>query len=64
MLVSGVIDWLLAGTILYGWPGTAFWVIGLFVAIEMMVNGSLLLATAMAGRKMVLSHQRKWCEIC
>ena len=51
MLVSGFIDLLLAGMILYGWPGTSFWVIGLFVAIEMMINGWLLIAIAMAVRK-------------
>lgn len=49
-LVGGLIDLLLAGLIFYGWPGTAFWVIGLFIAIEMMINGWLLIGVAMAAR--------------
>jgi uncharacterized membrane protein HdeD (DUF308 family) len=56
MLAGGLIDLILAGAILYGWPGTAFWVIGLFAAIEMMVNGWLLIAIAVAGRKLALSR--------
>ncbi|WP_172592448.1 HdeD family acid-resistance protein [Nitrosomonas supralitoralis] len=51
MLVGGGIDLLLAGMILYGWPGTVFWVIGLFVAMEMMINGWLLIAIALTKRK-------------
>lgn len=50
-LVAGLVNLLLAGLIFYGWPGTAFWVIGLFVAIEMMINGWLLIGIAMAARK-------------
>jgi uncharacterized membrane protein HdeD (DUF308 family) len=56
MLAGGSINLFLAGTILYGWPGTGFWVIGLFAAIEMMINGWLLIAIAMAGRKKLLLH--------
>ncbi|SDX17775.1 HdeD family acid-resistance protein [Nitrosomonas communis] len=54
-LVGGLIDLLLAGMIIYGWPETAFWVIGLFVAIEMIINGWLLIAMAMAARN--ISHE-------
>lgn len=52
MLLAGAIDLLLAGLIMYGWPETAFWVIGLFVAIEMMTNGWLLIAMALTKRKL------------
>ncbi len=57
MLAGGGINLLLAGLILYGWPGTAFWIIGLFVAIEMMINGWLLIAIALAKRKLI--HEEK-----
>ncbi len=49
---GGLIDLLLAGLIFYGWPGTAFWVIGLFVAIEMIINGWLLTGIALAVRRL------------
>ena len=52
MLLAGVVDLLLAGLIMYGWPETVFWVIGLFVAIEMLTNGWLLVAIALAKRKL------------
>lgn len=57
MLVAGAIDLLLAGLILYGWPETAFWVIGLFVAIELLTNGWLLIALALTKRQ--LTYQDK-----
>jgi uncharacterized membrane protein HdeD (DUF308 family) len=50
-LAAGLIELFLAGLIIYGWPGTAFWVIGLFIAIEMIVNGWLLAAVALAVRR-------------
>jgi len=49
-LMGGLIDLFLAGMIIYGWPGTAFWVIGLFLAIELIVNGWLLTGIALAVR--------------
>ena len=51
MGLGGVIDLVLAGLILYGWPGTAYWVIGLFIAIEMIITGWLLIGIALAVRK-------------
>jgi uncharacterized membrane protein HdeD (DUF308 family) len=49
--LGGLIDLVLAGLILYGWPGTGLWVIGLFVAIEMIVSGWILVAVAFAARR-------------
>lgn len=51
-LATGLIDLLLAVLILYGWPGTAFWVIGLFIAIELILNGWLLVGIALAVRRL------------
>jgi len=47
---AGVLDLLLAGLILYGWPGTGLWVIGLFLAIDMLFSGSFLCALAWSAR--------------
>jgi uncharacterized membrane protein HdeD (DUF308 family) len=47
---GGLMDLFLAAIIIYGWPTTAFWVIGLFVAIEMLFNGWWLVAIALSVR--------------
>jgi uncharacterized membrane protein HdeD (DUF308 family) len=39
VLVSGVLSLLLGGLILARWPASSLWVIGLFVALEMIANG-------------------------
>jgi len=45
-IFSGLISILMAGIIWYGWPGTAVWVIGLLVGINLLFYGlSLLLVT-------------------
>jgi uncharacterized membrane protein HdeD (DUF308 family) len=50
-LVSGLISILLGAMILAQWPTSGFWVIGLFVAIEMVVNGWSSVFVALAARK-------------
>jgi uncharacterized membrane protein HdeD (DUF308 family) len=50
-LVSGLISILLGAMILAQWPTSGFWVIGLFVAIEMIVNGWSSVFIALAARK-------------
>jgi len=50
-LVSGVISILLGAMILAQWPTSGLWVIGLFVAIEMIVNGWSSVFIALAARK-------------
>jgi uncharacterized membrane protein HdeD (DUF308 family) len=50
-LVSGLISIVLGGMILAQWPASGFWVIGLFVAIEMIVNGWSSVFIALAARK-------------
>ncbi len=50
MLVSGVIDLILAAVILAGLPGTAMWALGLLVGINMLFGGAALIAMALAAR--------------
>jgi uncharacterized membrane protein HdeD (DUF308 family) len=50
-LVSGVISILLGAMILAQWPASGFWIIGLFVAIEMIFNGWSSVFVALAARK-------------
>jgi uncharacterized membrane protein HdeD (DUF308 family) len=51
MLVSGVVDLILAGMIFAGLPATAAWAIGLLVGINMVFGGSALIAMALHARK-------------
>ena len=51
MLVSGIIDLILAGIIFAGLPGTAVWALGLLVGINMLFGGAALIAMAFAARR-------------
>ena len=51
MLVSGIIDLVLAGIIFAGLPGTALWARGLLVGINMVFGGAALIAMALAARQ-------------
>jgi uncharacterized membrane protein HdeD (DUF308 family) len=50
MLVSGIVDLILAGLILAGLPGTAAWAIGLIVGINLLFGGVALVAMALQAR--------------
>ncbi len=50
MLVSGIVDLILAVIIFAGLPGTAAWAIGLLVGINMIFGGSALTAMALHAR--------------
>lgn len=50
MLVSGIVDLILAAVIFAGLPGTAAWAIGLLVGINMIFGGSALIAMALHAR--------------
>ena len=50
MLVSGIVDLILAGLILAGLPATAAWAIGLIVGINMLFGGVALIALALQAR--------------
>jgi uncharacterized membrane protein HdeD (DUF308 family) len=50
MLLSGIVDLILAGLILAGLPGTAAWAIGLIVGINLLFGGVALVAIALQAR--------------
>ena len=50
IIVSGVIDLILAAIIFSGLPGSAAWAIGLLVGINMVFGGTSLIAMALAAR--------------
>jgi uncharacterized membrane protein HdeD (DUF308 family) len=50
VLLSGIVDLVLAAIIIAGWPGTAAWVIGLLVGIKLFMSGVALVMTAIACR--------------
>ena len=51
MLVSGIIDLVLAGIILAGLPGTAAWALGVLVGVNMIFGGTAMIAMAMHARR-------------
>jgi uncharacterized membrane protein HdeD (DUF308 family) len=51
MLFSGVVDIVLAFIIISGMPGTAIWVLGLLVGINLLMAGIALIMAALAVRK-------------
>jgi uncharacterized membrane protein HdeD (DUF308 family) len=53
MMVSGLIDFILAGIIYLGLPGTAAWAIGLLVGINLVFGGSALISMALHARTAV-----------
>jgi uncharacterized membrane protein HdeD (DUF308 family) len=55
MLISGIIDLVLAGIIFAGLPGTAAWALGLLVGINMVFGGVALVAIALHARSSALA---------
>ncbi|HEB50103.1 MAG TPA: HdeD family acid-resistance protein [Desulfobulbus sp.] len=51
-VVVGLIDIIFALVIAFSWPVSGLWVIGLFVSIEMLMNGWILTFTAIAARRL------------
>jgi uncharacterized membrane protein HdeD (DUF308 family) len=50
MLISGIIDLVLAGIIFTGLPGTAAWAIGLLIGVNLVFGGMALIAMALHAR--------------
>jgi uncharacterized membrane protein HdeD (DUF308 family) len=51
MMVNGVIDLILAGIIIAGFPGSLVWAFGLLVGIDMIFGGAALIAMALEAHK-------------
>jgi len=52
MLFSGIIDLILAGLIIAGWPGSFIWALGLIVGVNLISSGMAIIMVASATRKM------------
>jgi uncharacterized membrane protein HdeD (DUF308 family) len=52
LLVSGLVDLILAAMIFLGLPGTAAWAIGLLVGINLVFGGSALISMALQARSL------------
>ena len=50
LLVSGIVDLILATILLAGWPVTASWALGLLVGINMLLGGGALIGLALHAR--------------
>jgi len=50
MLMSGIVDLILAGIIFAGLPGSATWALGLLVGINMLFGGVAMIGMALAAR--------------
>jgi uncharacterized membrane protein HdeD (DUF308 family) len=50
MLVSGIVDLVLAVIILAGFPGTAMWALGILVGVNLIFGGAALIAIGMHAR--------------
>ncbi len=50
LIFSGLIDFLLAGLVIAGWPSTAFWVLGLYVGVNMLLTGFAFIFAALGAR--------------
>lgn len=53
MLASGIACLLLAALVIWGWPSTSDWVLGLYVGIDLITSGVALIMVAMRGRSLV-----------
>jgi uncharacterized membrane protein HdeD (DUF308 family) len=50
MLVSGLSDLVLAGIIIWAWPNSAVWTLGLVVGVNLITSGTAVAMMAVAGR--------------
>ena len=55
MLVSGICDLILVAIIIYNWPISADWMLGLLAGVNLFTSGVAIVMTAFAAREMVKS---------
>ena len=53
MVMSGIVDLVLAWLIISGWPGTASWALGLIVGVNLVTSGLAITMAALAARALV-----------
>ncbi len=53
MLVSGLVDFVLAAVIISGLPGSFLWVVGMLVGIDLVIGGVSLIGMAAASRRTI-----------
>ena len=58
MLVSGVIDLVLAGLIIAGWPGSAAWALGIVVGVNLISSGVAITMVATTVRGVVRTAEK------
>ena len=50
LLLSGLVDLLLAGFVIAEWPSTDLWVLGLFIGVNMLLTGFAMIFAALGAR--------------
>jgi len=50
-IAGGAVSLVLGGLILFQWPVSGFWLIGLFIAVELLVNGWTAIFVGLAARR-------------
>lgn len=58
LLFSGISDLILAGIILWAWPSSAVWTLGLIVGVNLITSGFAIVVTAIEGRSFVRTLER------
>ncbi len=52
ILLSGIADLILAGIIVYGWPVTATWALGVLAGVNLITSGWAIVMAALAGHSL------------
>jgi len=58
MVMSGIVDLVLAVVLISGWPGTASWALGLIVGVNLITSGLAITMVAIASRHVVRTVER------
>jgi len=58
MVMSGIVDLVLAALLISGWPGTASWALGLIVGVNLITSGLAITMVAIASRHLVRTVER------